>query len=73
CVPLSFFARLIHGNPADFGDYLAEELRTLRSKFTSIFETGNDEAEIFMFRIFKAADPEIKTIRQPLQNVLSIG
>lgn len=73
CVPLTFFSRLLHGNPKDFGEKYSDEIKLERKKFESLFETGKDFSEIFLFRIFKANPTNTKTIRQPISTILNIG
>ncbi|WP_285055791.1 Rv1355c family protein [Pedobacter ginsengisoli] len=73
CVPLSFFYRNIHGGGAGLETSEMMKLDELRKTFTSIFNTGNQNAEIFLFRLFKASDSELRSIRKPVKDTFSVG
>jgi hypothetical protein len=66
------FARLDRGT----GDCLAERSRTelagLRPRFTRLFRTRPDHAEAFLFRISVAGPPTARSLRRPLEDVLTI-
>lgn len=73
CVPLSFFYRNIHGNGASLENSEIEKLNELRKNFTSIFNTNDQTGEIFLFRLFKSSDSELRSIRKPVKDTLSVG
>ncbi|WP_256004454.1 Rv1355c family protein [Pedobacter deserti] len=72
-VPLAFFYRNIHGKGAGLDRDTSAHLTELRRKFCQIFDTNDEKAEIFLFRLFKASDSEMRTIRKPIKDTLSIG
>jgi nitroreductase len=64
--------RLIEG-----GQGLSEEqksqLQELRSKYLSIFNIGEEDAEIMLFRIGRADPPTARALRRRVDDVLEIG
>lgn len=73
CVPLSFFYRNVHGNGTGLETSEINKLNELRKTFTSIFNTSNQKGEIFLFRLFKSSDSELRTIRKPIKDTFSLG
>jgi hypothetical protein len=70
--PLYLFPRLIFGNGEGLPPAMIDELKVLREKFLQVFPAENKRGEIFLFRIFKASDIEIKSLRLPLNKILFI-
>lgn len=70
--PLYLFPRLIFGNGEGLPDVMIEELKVLREKFLQIFPGDDKRGEIFLFRLFKAPDVQVKTLRLPLDEILFI-
>jgi molybdopterin/thiamine biosynthesis adenylyltransferase len=73
CVPLSFFYRNIHGKGANLDVSEINKLNELRTTFTSIFNTNDEKGEIFLFRLFKSSDSELRSIRKPVKDTFSVG
>lgn len=70
-VPLHF-ARLVHGNSEGMPDFMKTEFGALRAQFLSIFPGVENKGEIFLFRLCIADEPEIKSYRYPVNEVLTV-
>lgn len=70
--PFYLFPRITKGNNAGLDESEALRLRTLRKKFMELVPYGEDEAEVFLFKIAKAETPAIKSYRLPLNETLFI-
>ncbi len=64
------FHRLVHaqGNGLDIS--MQQELPKLRSQFLVDWKLKGDSTAIFMFRLFHGEEPEVKSLRRPLDEVL---
>ena len=67
------FSKLIDNDLADFSEVQLEKLKILRKKFTKLLSLEPGIGEIFIFRLFKADDPEVKSLRLPLGDILYIN
>ncbi len=47
------------------------EFRALRTRYRAIFDIGDGEAEVLLFRIGYAAPPTAIALRRPLDRVLT--
>lgn len=70
--PFYLFPRITKGNNAGLDEAEAARLRTLRKRFMELVPYGEDEAEVFLFKIAKAEKPGIKSYRLPLNETLFI-
>ncbi|MBG9375042.1 Rv1355c family protein [Panacibacter sp. DH6] len=70
--PLYLFPRIIFGNGEDLPPYMIDELQILRQQFLQIFPGSNERGEVFLFRIFKAADVEKRSLRLKLEDILHV-
>ena len=68
--PFYLFPRILHGNGAGLDVGEIQRLKTIRQQFSSIVSLNENGAETFMFKIAKAPEPVIKTMRLPLNNIL---
>jgi hypothetical protein len=71
--PIDFFRKLFLKDTIGYTAEILNKLKTERKIFETIFETRNDMSEVFLFRIFNAHEPKLKSIRKPIQNILQIG
>lgn len=57
----------------DNDNYLSKNFRKkiieLRRQLLEVYALPNDVEEVFLFRLFKASDPKVKSLRYPLENV----
>ena len=65
------FARLERGNGDGFTNEEQHTLRGLRAEYKSIFTLESDEAELLLFRIAVAEPPTARSLRRPVESVLS--
>ncbi|MBL7492572.1 Rv1355c family protein [Frankia sp. AgB1.9] len=66
------FARLERGHGAGLADRTQNELRELRGRFGKLFDTRPDQAEVFLFRVGRAGPPTARSLRRPLDDILTI-
>lgn len=71
--PLYLFPRVIFGNGEDLPQYMIDELNVLRQQFLQIFPGSNQRGEVFLFRVFKAAEVEKRSLRLKLEDILHIA
>jgi nitroreductase len=72
-VPLIFFYKNNFQELNDLSEENRKQIFNLHQKFKHLFKITDNIAEIFLFRIFKAASSPQRTIRKPLNKTLSIG
>lgn len=65
------FNTFLHEEENIFPESMRSELELLRKKFTEIFTINEKAAEIMLFRIFIADPPAAKSLRVPVDKVLS--
>lgn len=70
--PFYLFPRVYKGNGEGLDAQEIEKLKTLKQQFNSIVDIPEDAAEVFMFKIAKAAEPSVKTLRLPLEETLFV-
>lgn len=63
------WARLQRGGGAGLEASTRERLATMRPRFETAFALEGGETEFFIFRLSKAADPQIKALRKPIDEI----
>lgn len=69
--PLFLFARLLHGNGENMPEKMSNEVKELRKKFIAIFPIKENIGEIFLFKISVASELRVKSLRKPVESVLT--
>jgi len=69
----SLFARLQCGEDSNLPQWMQDELSELESTFNEVLKRKNSSCDILLFRLFKAEAPKVKSMRLPLEKVLSIN
>lgn len=69
-VPLFLFRRLTEGKGVGFSVQDMENLKVLKAEYSSILPQYDEKGHIFMFRLAKADEPEIKSLRRELTDIL---
>lgn len=69
-VPLFLFRRLTEGNGVGFSVQDMEKLQKLKDDYGRILQGYDEKGHIFMFRLGKADEPEVKSLRRKLTDVL---
>ncbi|WP_423147111.1 Rv1355c family protein [Rubrolithibacter danxiaensis] len=70
--PLYLFPRALHGNGEGLGSKSIKELNRLRKKFVDLINVKDNFAEVFLAKIAISDEPELKSYRLPLNQVLII-
>lgn len=70
--PFYMFARLILGKGEGLSKKGKERLENLRGDFCSVFELTPGRGEIFIFKLAIAGDPEVRSLRKPLEETFHI-
>jgi len=70
--PLYIFPRVTHADGEGLVPRNVEELKVLREKFKLITGVKDEQAEVFLAKIAIANEPEIKSLRLPLEQTLII-
>lgn len=52
--------------------WMHEQISNLRKQYLKIFNLDNQINDIFLFRLFYAAEPKVKSLRKPLSDVFKI-
>jgi hypothetical protein len=65
------FARLTRGNGAGLPDEMIDELRALRGRYRKLFAVNDLVGEILLFRLSQADAPSARSLRRPVNEVLS--
>lgn len=68
--PLYLFPRMLHSDGEGLTENNISELKFLRQKFHHIFNTKDECAEVFLCKIGYAPEPNLKSLRLPIENVL---
>ena len=63
------FARLIQGNGIDMPENIQVQFRELYSEFNTIFNLNFNQVPVFLFRLFNATEPNIKSLRLNLSEI----
>ena len=66
------FARLERGNGEGLSLEARSELKELRVRFNALFHTQPEFAEAFLFRIAVAGPPTARSLRLPIQDILTV-
>jgi hypothetical protein len=66
------FARLERGGGEGLTEQDVQSLRSIRSAYRELFEIQPANAEVFLFRLAKASPPEVRAVRRPVDDVLTI-
>ena len=71
--PLFLFPRLTIGKGEGMTEAMIDELPVLRKKFTKIFDLDKDKGEVFLFRVCIAGEPEKRSLRKHIDDILFFG
>lgn len=69
-VPLFLFRRITEGKGVGFSVQDMENLKVIKAKYDSILQGYDEKGHIFMFRLGKAKEPKIKSLRRKLTDIL---
>jgi len=61
-------ARLKYGNGEGLDSYFEKEFETLGNKFLELMPDLENKQPIFIFRLCKASEPKIKSLRRPIES-----
>lgn len=67
------FARLERGAGVGLDGAERAELRDLRARYRTLFETPADHAEVLLFRLARAGAPSARSLRRPLDEVFRLA
>jgi hypothetical protein len=71
--PISQFtfllARLVHGNGEGFDEFYKEEFTRLQQRFFKLLPHLENRQPVFIFRLCKAEEPQIKALRKAVDSV----
>lgn len=62
--------RLSFGNGEDLSESQVKELQYIKDKLYELYSIPTTQYPIFLFRLLKAEDPKVKSLRRPLNEVL---
>jgi hypothetical protein len=65
------FARLVRGNGTGLPDWMIDELQELRARYCKLFAVNDRLGEILLFRLSLAEVPSARSLRRPIDEVLS--
>lgn len=65
------FARLLRANGRGLEPWVRDALLPLRERFTKIFPVPEGSAEVLLFRLSKAPPPSARSLRRPVEDVLT--
>jgi len=68
--PLYIFPRITHAEGEGLTQRNIDELKVLREKFKSITGVKDEQAEVFLAKIAIADEPQLKSLRLPLEQTL---
>lgn len=71
-VLIYMFTRLAHGAGEGLDADAIAELRRLRPRFERLFPGAPDRGEVLLFRLAPAAEPSIRSLRRPVDEILAI-
>jgi molybdopterin/thiamine biosynthesis adenylyltransferase len=72
-VPVYLFELLDGSSATIFSSRERDELRGLRARFDALFAAAEGGTRLMLFRLVAAAAPSARTLRRPLESVLSWG
>jgi nitroreductase len=61
--------RLLYGSGNEMNDEYKKEFSLLKNRFYKLLPTMNDRQPVFIFRLSKAEEPEVKSLRKPIDSV----
>jgi hypothetical protein len=61
-------ARLRHGNGDDMEEYYKQEVEKLEEEFNKLLPQLVNKQVVFIFRLAKAGEPKVRSLRRPLQS-----
>lgn len=67
------FARLQRGAGQGLDAHECAELRQLRARYRTLFDTSADHAEVLLFRLARAGAPSARSLRRPLHEVFQLA
>lgn len=67
--PATFMFARLGQEDSSTSDYLRAELNTLRSEYLNILGLDSQVNDLFLCRLFYAREPEVKSLRKPLEAV----
>lgn len=65
------FARLIQGNGRDMPTNIQKQFKELHKEFVELFKLNSSEVPLFLFRLFTAEEPSIKSLRLDVRTIYS--
>ena len=68
---LYLFARLLRGSGRGIEPWVQHELRALHERFGRVFAVPEGSAEILLFRLSLAPPPSARSLRRPIEDVLT--
>lgn len=71
--PFYLFPRILHGQGAGLNAQEILELKRLRETMQSVLPLNDHQGEVFLFKIARAAKPDILTKRLPLERLLFVA
>lgn len=70
--PITYlFARMLRDGGKGFTPAQLETLRSLRQRYLKLFEVGDNEAEVLLFRLSYAGPPTVRSLRRGLDEVFT--
>lgn len=63
------FARLIQGNGINMPENIQIQFKQLHEEFTAIFNLNPNQIPVFLFRLFTATEPNVKSLRLNLDEI----
>jgi len=63
------YTRVIQGKGIGISEKGNTKLLSLRPQFEKIFKINNENHDVFIFRLSKTSEPEIKSLRKPIEDV----
>jgi hypothetical protein len=67
------FSKLSGGDTKEFSNEIIQKLKKLRLDFVELLSLKPGIGEIFIFRLFKAEEPKVRSLRLPLEDILYIS
>jgi len=66
------YMRMLHGNAEGIPERMKKEMNELLTEFISLFHLEKNSAQIMLFRLSYADEPQVKSIRRYNQDILTI-
>lgn len=71
--PATFMFARLRENTGQGDAFLIENLRRLRVRFLELWQLPESVNDLFVFRVFKADAPAVKSLRRPLEEVFNLN